>query len=86
MYHSCERREVQNFNQKYEGKRPLRKPRHRWENNINMNRKETGLEDLDGPVMGYCEHSSELAGSMEGGEFLEYLRPYWLRNDFALWN
>jgi hypothetical protein len=30
-----------------EGKRPLRRPRHRWEDNIKVHLKETGLEGVD---------------------------------------
>jgi hypothetical protein len=32
---------------KPEGKNPLGRLRHRWENNIKMDLKETGLEDVD---------------------------------------
>ena len=32
---------------KSEGKRPLGKPRRRWENNINMDLQEMGCEDMD---------------------------------------
>jgi hypothetical protein len=32
---------------KPEGKRPLRRLRHRWEDNIKMDLKETGLEAVD---------------------------------------
>jgi hypothetical protein len=32
---------------KYEGKRPLGRPRHRWEDNIKMVLKETGMEGMD---------------------------------------
>jgi hypothetical protein len=35
---------------KSEGKRPLGRPRHRWEDNINMNLKEVGCG-----VMGWIE-------------------------------
>jgi hypothetical protein len=30
-----------------EGRRPLGRPRHRWEDNIKMDLKETGFEDMD---------------------------------------
>jgi hypothetical protein len=30
-----------------EGKRPLRRPRHRWENNIRMDLREIGLKSVD---------------------------------------
>jgi len=32
---------------KPEGKRPLGRPRHRWEDNIKMNLQEMGCEDMD---------------------------------------
>jgi hypothetical protein len=32
---------------KPEGKRPLGRPRHKWENNIKMDLKETAWEDVD---------------------------------------
>ena len=32
---------------KPEGKRPLRRPRHRWEDNIKMDLQEMGCEDMD---------------------------------------
>jgi hypothetical protein len=54
-----------------EGKRSLGKPRHTWDNDINVNLKEMGLEDVEGSVMGYREHSTELVGSMVGREFLK---------------
>lgn len=57
--------------EKSEGKRPLGKPRNRWENDINVNLKEMGLEDVEGSVMGFCDHSTDLVGFMVGREFLE---------------
>ena len=32
---------------KSEGKRPLGRPRHRWEDNIKMDLQEVGCEDMD---------------------------------------
>jgi hypothetical protein len=32
---------------KLEGKRPLGRPRHRWEDNINMDLQEVGIEGMD---------------------------------------
>jgi hypothetical protein len=32
---------------KLEGKRPLERPRHRWEDGIRMNLKETGWESVE---------------------------------------
>ena len=33
---------------KHEGKRPLGRPRRRWEDNIKMDLQEVGCEDMDG--------------------------------------
>jgi hypothetical protein len=41
---------IQNFGQKSEWKRPLERPRHRWEDNIRMDLKEIGSEVLTGCV------------------------------------
>jgi hypothetical protein len=38
---------IQNFCQKSEGKRPLRRPRCRWEDNIKIDLKEMGWEHVD---------------------------------------
>jgi hypothetical protein len=58
---------------KPEGKIPLGRPRHRWDN-IKMDLKEIGLKDVDWildlglrPVAGFCEHSNEPSGSTKGG-------------------
>jgi hypothetical protein len=32
---------------KPEGKRPVGRPRHRWEDNVKMDLREIGLEDMD---------------------------------------
>ena len=32
---------------KHKGKRPLGRPRHRWEDHIKMNLQEVGCEDMD---------------------------------------
>jgi hypothetical protein len=52
-----------------EGKRPLGRPRHRWEDNIKMDLRDSwGKLDLpgsgQGPVAGFCEHGNEPAGSI----------------------
>jgi hypothetical protein len=60
-------------------KKPLGRPRHRWEDNIRMNLTEIVWESVDwnssgsghGPVAGSCEHGNEASGSTEGGEFLD---------------
>jgi hypothetical protein len=33
--------------EKYEGKRPFRRPVHRWEDDIGMDRREMGWEGVD---------------------------------------
>jgi hypothetical protein len=47
---------------KPEGKRPLGRPRHRWEDNIRMDLRKIGWE---GRVVGYCEHGDELWGCIK---------------------
>ena len=49
---------------KPEGKRPLGRPRHRWEDNIKMDLQEVG---------GGCEDWMEF-GFQKCGEFLDYLQ------------
>jgi hypothetical protein len=60
-----------------EGKRPLGKPRRRWEGKIKMDLEEVGWgHELDrfGPVEGQvpstCEHCNESSGSIKCREFL----------------
>jgi hypothetical protein len=48
---------------KPEGRRPLGRPRHRWEDNIKMDLREVGWEGAD-------------LGSIKCGEFLEYIRTF----------
>jgi hypothetical protein len=62
---------VQGFGGKPEGKRPLGRPRRRWEDGIRMDLREIGLGGwgLDstgsgqGPVAGCCECGDEPSGS-----------------------
>ena len=64
---------------KPEGKRPLGRPRRRWENNIKMDLQEVGCKGhgLDrcgsgwGQVAGICECGNELSGSIKCEEFLD---------------
>ena len=44
MYGEGEERSIQGFGEKPEGKKPLGRPRFRWEANINMYLQETELE------------------------------------------
>jgi hypothetical protein len=65
--------------------RQLKRPRCRWENNINMDLREmvwgNGL-DLSGSVYGLVagssEHSTESTGSIKYWEFLQRLSEYWI--------
>jgi hypothetical protein len=44
----CERDEKHNILvRKHAGKRSLRRPRHRWEDNIGLNLRKIGLKDVD---------------------------------------
>ena len=59
-----------------EGKRPMGRPRRRWEDNIKMDFQEVGY-GLDrggsgwGQVAGTCECGNEPSGSIKRGEFLD---------------
>jgi hypothetical protein len=60
------------------GKRPIGRPRHRWEDNIKMNLQEVGCGGMDwiklaqdGQRAATCECGNELSGSMKCGEFLD---------------
>jgi hypothetical protein len=62
-------------------KRPLGRPRHRWEDNIQMDIQEvdvgmwTGSSRLRiGTGGGICEFGNGPSGSIKCGEFLEYLK------------
>ncbi|KAJ4447597.1 hypothetical protein ANN_09604 [Periplaneta americana] len=54
-----------------EGKRPLERPRRRWEDNIKMDLREVGYDDRDwidlaqGPMAGLCEGGNEPSGSLK---------------------
>jgi hypothetical protein len=64
---------------KPEGKRPLGRPRYRWEENIKMDFQEVRCGDLDWielvsgyrQVAGTCGCGNELSGSIKCGEFLD---------------
>jgi hypothetical protein len=55
-----------------EDKRPLGRPKRRWEDNIKMNLRETGIDGAnwirlakDRVVAGSCDHGNELSGSIK---------------------
>jgi hypothetical protein len=52
---------------KPEGRRPLRRPRHRWEGWYVVVSSDSGFV----PVMGSCEHGEEPSGSMKCWNILE---------------
>jgi len=64
---------------KPEGKRPLGRPRHRWEDNIKMNLQEVVCGDMDWidvakirvKLAGCCECGNEPSGSIKCEEFLD---------------
>ena len=60
---------------KPDGKRPLGRFRHRWEDNIKLDLQEVGYElsrsvSGQGQVAGSCECGNEPSGSTKCGEFL----------------
>jgi hypothetical protein len=64
-----------------EGRRPLGRPRRRWEDNIKMDLQEVGwgmdwieLAQARGQVAGCCEYGNEPSGSIKCGKFLDSLR------------
>jgi hypothetical protein len=64
---------------KPEGRRPLGRPRRRWEDNIKMDLREVGCGSADWinlaqdrvQVAGFCVYGDEPSGSIKCGEFLE---------------
>jgi hypothetical protein len=61
-----------------EGRRPLVRPRHRWEDNTKMDLQEMGwghgvdwAGSGEGQVVGSCECSNEPSGSIKCGRFLD---------------
>jgi len=59
---------------KPEGKGPLWRPRHRWEDSIKMELQEVGcgiMDWIEGEVAGTCDLGNEPSGSILCEEFLE---------------
>ena len=77
---------------KPEGKRPLGRPRRRWEDNIMMDLQEVGggcgdwmelAQDRD-RLAGTCGYGEELSGSINAGNFLTSGKVYWLASQEGL--
>jgi hypothetical protein len=75
---------------KPEGKRPLGRPRRRWEDGIRMDLREIGLGGVDwirlsqdGPVAGCCECGDEPSGSCatELVSYSEHLKTMYINNN-----
>ena len=80
---------------KPEGKRPLGRPRHRWEDNINIDIQEVGCEGMDWIQLvqdrdrwrALVNAVMNLRGSMKCGEFLDWLKTGWvLKKDCVAWS
>jgi hypothetical protein len=67
---------------KPEGKRPFRRPRRRWEDDIKMDRGLNSADSIQGAVF-LCknricayEQDDELWGYIKGGKFVDQVRDY----------
>jgi hypothetical protein len=50
---------------KPEGKSPLVRPRRRWEDNIEIDLREIGIDEANWiQLAGFCEHGNEPSGSI----------------------
>jgi hypothetical protein len=65
---------------KHEGKRPLERPRHEWEDNIRMDLQKVGCGGMgwielaqDREMAGTCECNNKPSGSIKCGEVLDWL-------------
>jgi hypothetical protein len=59
---------------KPEGRRPLGRPRRKWQGNIRRDLREIGLDSPGSvwePVEGSCEHGNEYLGSVKCWEILQ---------------
>ena len=63
---------------KPEGKRPLGRPRLRWEDNIKMDLQEVGVGRGDWMELGTCGYGEGLSGPINAGNFLTSCKVYWL--------
>jgi hypothetical protein len=65
-------------------KRPLGRPRRRWEDTIKMDFREIGWKGVNcmhlawdrDTVVGSCEHGNKPSGSIKGREFLDKVSSY----------
>jgi hypothetical protein len=62
---------------KPKGNRPLRRHKHRWEDNIRIDLRETDGSGYR-QVADYCEHGNEPSDSIKGREFLDSMSDYLL--------
>jgi hypothetical protein len=73
---------------KPEGKRPLRRPRRRWEDNIKMDLQEVGRDRGDWMELAQdrdrCGYGEGLSGSINAGNFLTNCKVYWLASQEGL--
>jgi hypothetical protein len=64
------------FARKSEIKRPVGRPRRRWEDDINTNLKQNVCGPTNGagygPVTASCEHGNQPSGSIRGEKFLQH--------------
>ena len=73
-------------------KRPLGKPRRRWEDNIKMDLQEVGggrgdwmeLAQDRGQLAGTCGYGEGISGSINAGNFLTSCKVYWLASQEGL--
>ena len=63
---------------KHDGRRPLGRPRRRWEDNVKMDLQEVGCAGMDWIDLKQgrdtCEWGNESSGSIKCGEFLDWLQ------------
>jgi hypothetical protein len=78
---------------KREGKRPLGRPSHTWEDNIKMDLKGLEYEGMgwkqlaqDRPLEGCCKQSDESLGSIKCQTFLDNFNNCQLLKDSAAWS
>jgi hypothetical protein len=75
-----------------EGKRPLGRPRRRWEDNIKMDLREIGIygirlaQDRVQWGGGFCEHGNEPSGSIKKAGFCDMLSDNQLFKYPTPWN